>query len=166
MNVFKSIKLTLFASVAMTSVLPSVSMAMANNRRPAANNTKSTKKMVKRPFWKRISWEYWVAGGSAVVGIIALIWHLNKQAPGSGRVVPHDRECTICLDNFYDKTQMNKPIQCLNCPRTGGQGHFFHQECLNGWKNSERSLGRRCPICRDTGALVDDAQPAQRGSKK
>lgn len=181
MNLFKSIQHMLLASLVATSVVP-VAEAMNNNRRPATNSQRNVRlktnkianqpavtKKTKRAFWKRITdnWEYLVVGGCVVVGIAALIWSLNKNNAGStGTIVPH-AECTVCLDSFYESgEQMKKPVSCIHCPNTKGQGHFFHAECLNGWKNSERSLGRHCPICREAGGLLANARPAQRETKK
>lgn len=74
-----------FASLVMTSVMPTFTLAMAKGHSSVAKrdattkNTKQKQKMAKRPFWKRIDWEYWVAGGSVAIGIIALLWTMHNQ---------------------------------------------------------------------------------------
>jgi len=48
-----------------------------------------------------------------------------------------DKECSICLDEFDSKENVEK----LLC------NHLFHKDCLNEWKCKFKTTAT-CPICR------------------
>ena len=48
-----------------------------------------------------------------------------------------DKICSICLEKCWDSQESTVTLKC---------GHFYHQNCLNGWLKNDY----RCPICKKT----------------
>lgn len=67
----------------------------------------------------------------------------NDEAPEKAARDDEDEKCCICMDAFNNKKQ-------LKCK------HEFCSECL---KQSEKSLGPFCPICKDVFGLIEGNQP-------
>lgn len=50
-----------------------------------------------------------------------------------------EEECYICLDNYLEK---DEDLKYLNC------SHIFHPTCLVKWFESESSKEYNCPVCK------------------
>lgn len=167
MNLCKSIKITILASFAMTSVMPTVVVAAPRQSQRAQSNTK---KVAKKSFWTRITndWESIALGGCALVGIIALVWTLNNKSANhtSPSVKPGAKpktgvavweagadadDCPICTDPANGHASCCKAAICRACwntPTKGGdnvvQNGEFAGVVLEEGKVLEKQL---CPFC-------------------
>lgn len=168
MNLFKSIQLIVFASFAMTSVVPTVIVAAPRQpvrTRPSA--AKSKEKVAKKSLWKRITddWEYIALGGCALIGIAALLWTLNNKASGVtpkpspfGNLNPNDPDlqvgegdCAICYEDTKDRTRCcNQPVcrKCWNTPVKGGDTEYVDPNLGLRIVDKGKVLKQTCPICR------------------
>ena len=89
-----------FASLVMTAVMPTVTVAMARNQRSAqrrapfngtqgrqarTNPNKPVRKLPKLSLWYRIkdNWEYIALGGCVLAGIAAVLWNIKSQEVGT-----------------------------------------------------------------------------------
>lgn len=75
--------------------------------------------------------------------ILSVDWYLQQKVPLE-QLSGDEHKCNICMEQFTDATDAEKPIS-LCC------GHIFGSSCFKKWaSSSQQAISPTCPMCRAT----------------